>query len=445
VRRRSALVVLLAALVAASAAAGGRQTPAAALRGIPLGEYAARRTAAIAQLDDGIVVVRGAVEEELGENWRFRQNNWFMYLTGADVPGAVLLLNPFAQGGERETLYLPARDPNQERWTGPKIGPGADAQRQFGLATRDLEYLDDDIRAIADRLVRAKRRVVVYTIAPSGPDAKYSRDGAFADVVRGLVPAGTTIGDAREALSELRRTKSQAELDVLGRAIEITEDAQREVARTIAPGRFEYEVEAAILGTFVRSGAPRPGFPSIVGSGVYSTILHYAENTKQIEAGDLVVVDIGAEYHYYTADVTRTWPATGRFTARQREVYQLVLDAQEAAARAYKPGMAIRDLHAIAAATMRRSPLRDSKGQTLDTGFIHGLSHFLGMDVHDVGDVSRPLAPGDVITIEPGIYLADERLGVRIEDDYLVTENGLVKLSKGLPSTPDEIERMMGR
>lgn len=441
--RRALLAILVATLAAAGTTAGGRQTPTGALRGIPVAEYAARRAAAMARLDDGLLVVRGTVEEELGETWRFRQNNWFMYLSGADAPGAVLVLNPFAQGSDRETLYLPARDPIQERWTGPKIGPGPDAQRQFGIATRDLALLGDDLRAISDRLVKANRRVVLYTIAPAGPDAKYSRDGAFAEVVRGLLPAGATVGDARAALAEQRRIKSQAEIDLLVRAIEITEEAHREVARTVAPGRYEYEVEGAILGTFVRSGAQRAGFPSIVGSGVYSTILHYAENSKQIEAGDLVVVDIGAEYYHYTADITRTWPATGRFTARQREVYQLVLDAQEAAVRAYRPGITLRDLHAVAAATMRRSSLRDSKGLTLDTAFIHGLSHFLGMDVHDVGDVAKPLMPGDVFTIEPGIYLADERLGVRIEDDYLVTEAGLVKLSKGLPSTPDEIERMM--
>jgi Xaa-Pro aminopeptidase len=441
---RSRAAVAAVVLVAAAVAASGRPPAPNELRGIPLAEYAARRAAAMQLFEDGGVVVRGSVEEEFEPLNRFRQNNWFMYLTGVEVPGALLVLDPSAPPGEREVLYLPPRDMGQERWTGAKIGPGADAQRLYGLATKSTATFDQAIAAATGRTAKAGRRAVVYTVTPTGPEARFSRDAALVERLRRVVPAGTTVDDLTEPLGELRRTKSAAEVELLSRAIAITIEAQREVARTVAPNRFEYEVEAAIVGTFLRNGAQRSGFPSIVGSGINATVLHYAENEKQIEAGDLVVVDIGAEYNYYTADITRTWPATGRFTARQREVYQLVLDAQEAAARAYRPGMTVRDLHAVASETMRRSPLRDSRGRTLELAFIHGLSHFLGMDVHDVGDAMRALKPGDVFTIEPGIYLPEEKLGVRIEDDYLVTETGLVKLSKDLPSTPDEIERMMG-
>lgn len=398
-------------------------------------------------LKDGMLVLRGSVEEEFGEVGRFRQNNWFMYLTGCEAPGAYLVLDPLSTAGERETLYLPARDPYQERWTGAQPGAGGDASRHYGIRTvRDAVSLTRDMRDAIERSTKGGRRLTLYTIAPQGPDARFTRDGGFAELLRQLVPPRLAqqvgVEDASRTLAELRRTKSPAELARLSRAIEITSAAEREAAQAIAPGRFEYEIESVILATFVRNGSQHVGFPSIVGSGIASTVLHYNENAKRIDAGDLVVVDIGAEVDYYTADLTRTWPASGRFTPRQREIYQLVLDAQEAAVRGYGPGMSIRDLHAIAVDTMRRSPLRDSKGNTLDSAFIHGLSHFLGMDVHDVGDVSSALRPGDVITIEPGIYLPDERLGVRIEDDFLVTDAGLVKLSKDLPSAPDEIERI---
>jgi Xaa-Pro aminopeptidase len=184
------------------------------------------------------------------------------------------------------------------------------------------------------------------------------------------------------------------------------------------------------------------GFPSIVGSGFYSTVLHYNENRKRIDAGDTIVVDIGAEYSYYTADITRTYPATGKFTERQRAIYQLVLDAQRAAERAYKPGATIGDLQQAARDMMRRSSLRDRQGNTLDRYFIHGLGHWLGMDVHDVGSYG-PLPVGSVFTIEPGIYIPEEKLGVRIEDDYLVTETGLVKMSAKIPCEIDDIERLM--
>jgi Xaa-Pro aminopeptidase len=234
-----------------------------------------------------------------------------------------------------------------------------------------------------------------------------------------------------------------AEIALLQKAIDITGEAQRDAATQIRPGAFEYEVQAALEAAFTRNGSERPGFPSIVGSGFYSTVLHYDQNHKKIDAGDTVVVDIGAEFSYYTADITRTYPASGKFTSRQREIYQLVLDAQRAAERAFKPGQStLAQLNRVAIETIKSSPLRDKEGNTLERYFIHGLGHWLGMDVHDVGNYTN-LPVGAVFTIEPGIYIPEEKLGVRIEDDYLVTEKGLVKLSRAIPSEPDEIERIM--
>ncbi len=194
----------------------------------------------------------------------------------------------------------------------------------------------------------------------------------------------------------------------------------------------------------------RPGFKSIVGSGPNSTIPHYFASSRQMVDGDLVVVDIGAEYQLYTADITRTYPVNGKFTPRQREIYQLVLDAQSEAARQVKPGETrLLQMNGIVRPFLKNSPLRarDANGQehTMDYFFIHGLGHYMGMDVHDVGDAMRPMQVGEVFTIEPGIYIKSENLGVRIEDDYVVTATGAEKLSKNIPSSPDEVEARIAK
>jgi Xaa-Pro aminopeptidase len=210
-----------------------------------------------------------------------------------------------------------------------------------------------------------------------------------------------------------------------------------------APGAWEYELEAAAEGTFRRLGAERLGYPSIVGAGVNGTVLHYDENRARLADGDLVVMDLGAEFGYYSADVTRTIPASGRFTPRQRAIYNLVLGAQQAALDSVRPGVTIAQLTQIA-----RRHIRDQSGdlcapRACDVYFIHDLSHWIGMDVHDVGSYATPLAPGMVFTIEPGIYLTAEKLGVRIEDDVLVTATGYELLSGGAPRTAEAIEKLM--
>jgi Xaa-Pro aminopeptidase len=185
------------------------------------------------------------------------------------------------------------------------------------------------------------------------------------------------------------------------------------------------------------------GFPSIVGSGPNSTVLHYDENRRRTETGDLVVVDVGAEFGYYTADLTRTFPVAGTFTPRQRGIYELVLGAQEAAFERIRPGVTIDDLTRAARSYIDRHSQELCGGTSCNRYFVHGLSHWLGMDVHDVGDYGTPLAAGMVLTVEPGLYLPDEALGVRIEDDVLVTEDGYELLSADLPRRPDEVEAVM--
>ncbi|MEO6393990.1 MAG: aminopeptidase P N-terminal domain-containing protein [Pyrinomonadaceae bacterium] len=418
----------------------------------PLSEYHARRAKLMERCKDGVVVILGAIEEDESP-FKYHQNNWMAYFTGIRTPNAALMLVPdglASKLGAKEIVFIPPRDLNGEKWTGVQLGPGPEAARTLGVER--VLSIDD----LWPRLKDAKAAGVtkLYTVAPDDAEAQTLREFQFTEKVAKELPGMQILRDEPASFAyiagEMRKSKSAVELELLQRAIDITGDAQVEIAKTLKPGMFEYQVQANLEAVFTRSGAERPGFNSIVGSGVFSTILHYAENRKRIEDGDLVVCDIGAEYSMYTADITRTFPANGKFTARQRAVYDLVLGAQSAAATGWKPGMTQFNLHMIAVSFMKASPLRakdvDGKEYSLDHFFIHGLGHYLGMDVHDVGDYAKPLQPGEVFTIEPGIYIPTENLGVRIEDDYTITTDLKVKkMSANIPSAPEAIEALMKR
>jgi Xaa-Pro aminopeptidase len=427
----------------------------------PVSEYRARRQKLMSEIKDGIVVILGNVEEEEGVEERYRQNNWMAYLTGVRTPGAAVMLVPPglpSLNGAREIVFIPPRNLGMERWTGVQLAPGAETARAFGVE-RVLSTSDDlwpklreaaALPAFKDAECRSKMKL--YTIAPRSLRNGYVREYQFVEQVKKELPSVEVATGERSFVNivgEMRKIKSPTEIALLQKAIDITGEAIGDIALNLKPGMYEYEVQAILEAAFTRGGAERPGFPSIVGSGIYSTILHYSENHKKIDPNDLVVCDIGAEYSLYTADITRTFPASGKFTPRQRAIYQLVLDTQRAAAAHWRPGMTNNDLHVFAVDYLRKSPLRardvDGQEYTMDHFFIHQLGHYLGMEVHDTGHYIRPMQPGEVFTIEPGIYIQTEKLGVRIEDDYVVTpENTLRKLSAAIPSAPDEIERLMG-
>ena len=437
-----ATFALIATALALPAFASGNDR----IANIPKSEYGARRQKLLAQIKDGIVVMVGAREEDLGEVGRFRQHNDFMYLTGVQTPAAYLIFVPpgvVAGKSQHETVFIPARDIKHEQWTGVQLGPGPDAERLFGLEeVAATTAFKERLNQLLTQPSEGKPSPKIFTVIPIGPGADISRESRFVETLRQSYPKNAIV-DVSKLIAELRKVKSASEIELLQKAVDVSIEGHREIVRAIKPGAYEYEAQAALEAAWTRLGSERPGYPSIVGSGINGTILHYNENRKRIEAGELVVVDAAAEYSYYTADITRTFPASGKFTPRQREVYQLVLDAQRAAERAFVPGKSsVADLQRVARDVMKSSPLRDKQGNTLDKYFIHGLGHWIGMDVHDVGSYGV-LPVGSVFTIEPGIYLPDEGFGVRIEDDYLVTDKGLVKMSGKLPSEPDEIERMM--
>lgn len=448
-KRKPALYRLLLAAVIALAAVPAPGAPAAndKLASIPKTEYSVRRQKLLEQIRDGVVVMVGAREEDFGEVGRFRQHNDFMYLTGVQTPASYLIFVPpnVIQGKpQRETVFIPPRNVRREAYTGVQLDPGHQAEQIFGVEEVAPSTAFKDRLTQSLESTEGKPSPKIYTIVLSGPGSDVSRESRFVEMLRQTHPKNE-IADVSRIIAEMRKVKSPSEIELLQKAVDVSIEGHREVVAAIKPGAYEYEAQAALESAWTRLGSERPGYPSIVGAGINGTTLHYNENRKRIEAGELVVVDAAAEYSYYTADITRTFPASGKFTPRQREVYQLVLDAQRAAEKAFVPGKSsIADLQGAARETMKSSPLRDKHGATLEKYFIHGLGHWIGMDVHDVG-VYNLLPVGSAFTIEPGIYLPEEGFGVRIEDDYLVTEKGLVKMSAKLPSEPDEIERMMAK
>ncbi|MBI4463832.1 MAG: aminopeptidase P family protein [Acidobacteria bacterium] len=444
-RLRLALAALLLAAVAVSAQE--RE---------PLEVYRGRRAALQEKLQDGLIILFGNGEGPGSEAYHlFRQEANFYYLTGYDEPGAVLLLAPPVQDRRspfweeslrlpREMLFLPPQDPQQANWTGPRPDPYDPATAgQTGFpAVRGTEQLASEIRRFAQGYP------VVYTLLPQAHAsvAEQAAEKENLEKLRTLLPFAE-IRDARRAPGALRQVKSDSELKLIQHAVDCTIAGQQAAARELRPGLFEYEIAALMKYTFERKGCRGLAFDPTVGSGPRSTILHYNRNSARLEAGDLVVADVGAEYAYYASDITRTLPASGRFTARQREIYEIVLGAQKAAIQAVKPGMRISghgsdSLYQIAYNYINTHG-KDRHGEPLGKYFTHGLSHHVGLDVHDPGDPGRSLEAGMVITIEPGIYLPEESLGVRIEDMVLVTKTGYLLLTERLPREVQEIEKWM--
>lgn len=396
---------------------------------------AARRQALLARIGRGVVLIPAAHERDLETDYvqdnDFRQHNTFFYFTELEVEDAWLLMSARGPDSTEVVLFLPSRDPAQERWTGVRLGPDSLAARRTGISiVLPLDSLDRRLR-----IARFRTRGPVYI--PLDVTTKDERR------LSDMVFDGRDVRNLRPIVDSMRLVKDAEELARLRMAVDISVLGHLAAMRVAHPGVFEYEIEAAFEGEVRRQGADRLGYPSIVGSGPNSTTLHYDVNRRRAQDGELVVVDAAAEYGQYTADITRTWPVNGKFTSRQKAIYNLVLATQQAAFDAIRPGMKMMTLDSISRAYMREHSGSLCGQSTCDTYYIHGLGHWIGMDVHDVGDYTTPLAPGMVFTLEPGIYLQDEALGVRIEDDVVVTPTGAEWLSAGAPRTTDDVERVM--
>jgi Xaa-Pro aminopeptidase len=433
---------LLACLLAASTAQAQVGSPAGP---VPVERLQARRFALLAKLGTGVAIIPSAqvrsIEGDYPQDSDYREHNDFFYLTGLEAPGAWLVLVGRKSGRDLTLLFLPARDSTRETWTGTRLGPGTEASRLTGIT---------DVRPAAKAEAEISE-LVLGADSPARAGALYLSDRPQQDseFLRGLLlrdrrpSRPIKVEDLDPVMARLRLVKDPDELSRLRRGIEITVEALKESMKVARPGIWEYELEALIEYTFRRNGAERVGFPSIVASGPNAVTLHYDENRRQVRAGELVVEDVGAEFGYYSADITRTIPISGSFTPRQRALYDLVLGTQQAAIDSVRPGTNLAALNRIA-----RTYMRDHSGDLCGSDscvpyFPHGLSHWLGMDVHDVGSFGARLEPGMVLTVEPGIYLPSENVGIRIEDDVLVTAGGHEVLSRAAPRTAEEIEQTM--
>ena len=394
--------------------------------GISQAEYKTRRLELRKSLD-GVMVLFGASEPDDLHNAFFQESN-FLYLSGWREPGAVMMLTR-----REEILFLPPRNAQEENFTGRKtLAEDGDAVDKTGFekvlprAAIESNFL---------RLMESAHRV--YSISSDLLAQKLMNFAVFHERA-----------EAGPEIARLRVIKSPAEIALLQKSAEATIPAHLAAWKKIKPGVYEYEIAAAMTNVYFDRGCERSAYAPIVGSGPNSVILHYMANRRRVDRGEVVLMDVGAECSDYATDVTRTVPAGGKFSARQREIYDIVLGAQKAAIAAAKPGAHLRggkdSLQQIAYDYIN-SHGKDLNGDSLGKYFTHGLGHFVGLDVHDPGDSNLPLQAGMVITIEPGIYIPEENIGVRIEDTLLVTEDGAKNLSGALPREAAEIEKLVGK
>lgn len=436
-------------------------------------ELASRRAAVAAKMDDNSVLVMFSGRPRIYTNdvdYVFRQENNLYYLTNLKQTGATLVIKK-SGGKVSEMLYLPKRNPRQETWTGHMYSTDEAATISGIKSVVD----DSEFAAVLNGLKSKSDASIgkVYMLLPmSANDDEGTREFASETQISKDLPAGMVV-NARAIFSELRQIKSPYELKLLQHAVDISTEAHMRAWATAGKATMEYEIQAELEYTFRRRNADW-GYPSIVGCGPNATTLHYEESQSPVTKGSLLLIDAAAEYDHYAADVTRTFPVSGKFTKEQAEIYQIVYDAQEAAAKAAKPGATMQQLGQAADAVIRDGLFRlglitDKTGQQFRIWYMHGLGHWIGMNVHDVGRGGIALAPGMTFTNEPGIYIREDALsylpdtpqnrdfiakikpafekykniGVRIEDDMLITPTGVEWMTKNLPRSIADIEAFM--
>jgi len=417
----------------------------------PNSVYAQRRAKLAATADAPIVLTGLNGREEDSQAYVFAQEENFYYLTGHNEEEAGLILLPPADSkarkddfeGPREILFLPAKNPAKEKWNGVRMSP-SDPGIQARTGFADVRPFSE-MRATIERL--AKFYPAFSTILPYEKElGGYPHERETVEWLKLAAPR-TNLKDIRGGIIDLRLIKGPTEIAFLRQAIDLSLDAHFAAIKMMRPGLWEYQLAAKMVEVHAMGGSEAEAYAPIVGAGPNSTALHYDNLGRKIQDGDIVVMDVGAQYSGYAADITRTVPANGKFTPRQREIYDIVLGAQNAALEALKSGADMcrkgkQSLYKISYDYIN-SHGKDLNGKPLGQYYIHGLGHNIGLDVHDPGDSCNPLKPGQVVTMEPGIYIPEENLGVRIEDDVLITETGYELLSRRLPRTADEIEKIM--
>ncbi|MFT4863254.1 MAG: Xaa-Pro aminopeptidase [Pseudohongiellaceae bacterium] len=429
-------------------------------------EMKARRRELMSQMEPNSIALLASAPMRYRNSdaeYLYRQNSDFFYLTGLAEEQSFLALIPGRKQGE-VVLFCQEKDKTRELWTGVLLGPEA-AITELGV---DDAYPISDIDDIVPGLIEGRDRVY-YSM---GKDDQFDTQVMeWVRVIRsksklGAHPPGEFLV-LDHLLHELRLIKSAAEIKLMDQAAKISAEGHRNAMSRCKPGIKEYELEAELLYAFTRGGSRAPAYTSIVAAGENACVLHYNQNNAEVKAGDLVLIDAGCEYEHYASDITRTFPATGKFSPEQKAIYQIVLDAQSAAIEVIKPGAAWDAPHnasvkVIVQGLVKLGLLKGRVSQLIKSEaykdfYMHRVGHWIGMDVHDVGDYKiddkwRLLEPNMVTTIEPGIYISPDNksvakkwrgIGVRIEDDVLVTKKGYRILSQGIPKTVAEIEAHM--
>jgi Xaa-Pro aminopeptidase len=394
--------------------------------------YQHRREELRKALKNGITVLFGRSARDSSDlRSGFFQEPNFYYLSGWMEPGAILLI---ASNEPREILFVPRRDLDEEVWTGRKHGPDdPDIGKLTGFASvMPVEKFESEFRRLLEQYPK------LYALVDRPEAAK----------IKALAPL-RDISNATLEIAKLRMEKSPEELELLQHATDATVAAHRAAWKRAAPGLYEYQIAATMESVYLDQGCERSAYAPIVGSGPNATVLHYSRNSRRMDAGELLLMDVAAECAGYASDVTRTIPLSRKFTPRQREIYEIVLGAQNAVIAAVKPGMTVgktspNSLYKIAYDYINTHG-KDLHGEPLGKYFTHGVSHHIGLEVHDASDNTAPLKEGMVISVEPGIYIPEESIGVRIEDVVLVTKDSARVMSAALPRDPAEIERALAR
>ncbi len=418
----------------------------------------------MAQMQGGTAIFFAAPVRKRNNDvdYEYRQDSDFFYLTGFEEPQAVCVLAP-SNPVQQYTLFVLPRDPEKETWTGIRGGVEG-AIKNYGASRA---YTINELGDVLPQFLQNNQRLYYSINKDSQADRMVF---AALDQIREMHRAGIypphEIVDPFEILSEMRLIKTSQDLEILQKAVDLSAKGHTAAMKAAEPGKFEYEIQAVLEYVFRTGGSLRNGYPSIVGSGPSTCILHYISNNRQMADGDLLLIDAGAEYGYFTGDITRTYPVNGRFNAQQKAVYEIVLQAQKKAIDMVRPGNTFMQVHDIAVQILTEGLislglLKGTFAENIEKEeykkyFLHRTSHWLGMDVHDVGKYRkggewRVLQEGMVLTVEPGLYIgANEEIetfrntGIRIEDDVLVTADGPKVLSSSCPKEISELEKLIG-
>ncbi|MBU5427278.1 aminopeptidase P family protein [Tissierella pigra] len=377
------------------------------------------------------------------ELYQFTPNRNFYYLTGIDSDKVILFISNI-DGNISETLFIERQDPIMAKWVGAVISE-EEAKDISGID--NIKYLDELEGTMSSVLSRNKIEKTYLDLERQEISTSITEAQSFAKIMAEKYPY-ISIKNIYYDIAELRTIKSEEEIQLIRKAIEITNEGIMNMLDNMKPNMMEYEIEAHFDFTLRKNGVKDKAFTTIAASGKNATILHYVDNNSKSEDGDLVLFDLGAQYKYYNGDISRTFPINGKFTERQRDIYNIVLKAQKAVEEAAKPGLPYKELNEIAKKVLAEGCKElglIKKDEELSKYYYHGVSHYLGLDTHDVGEYNLELKPGMVITNEPGLYIEEEGIGIRIEDDLLITEDGCENLSKYIIKSVEEIETYMNK